>query len=646
METERFTLNRLMEAALNPPDEGAVNFKMLRMVLKVIIEELDLGEVEAEVPAEDVGRKTRKRRKRKYHRLETSRKPTEGEKKEAENCQREEEKRGERSEAETTEESRRSRSSFSDREEEDEWERELEEHPSPAGGNEASPSPEGSESSSTGKEESSDGDEEWGTDYSSVRSRHRRQREKESSISAGSESGCTGIKRRAMEMWKTAYFSRRLEAVQEGLHKDGVTRGLSKIVSRLSESANETEAKLKLVVTGEELVDFKKEVDGKLARLDLEIKELHRVSAGVEESVNRLLTETETLKEKTGFLEDNTGLYRHKSPEEVDFPALREMFRNFVDEMRPIKEKFQREFETESEQDTSMSEQVTNLRINVRNLIENDKIVTEKFQRLEEDGAKQKEILDILVEANEKGFAPQDKEDFYDMQKRLRQLEIDCRQLGALNDLDLAIATLKAIKVNKSEVEAALSRKAENKVVEVKVDRTEYEKVTGEHCFKLKQLEKDVDYIRENLDVEVRRISDELDNKVHRIDIETLTESVHRRLKDLTFKLKRLGYAVQIETQMPAATRTEAKCLSCGVWTRRLQNSVVKSLPPTVFSKCGQIVDPKQIVSKNIDGILPPSACRHVGRLVGGPLGSNENNGKSPVRGRITPMKIGVGDYA
>ncbi|XP_023216924.1 golgin subfamily A member 6-like protein 22 isoform X3 [Centruroides sculpturatus] len=606
METERFTLNRLMEAALNPPDEGAVNFKMLRMVLKVIIEELDLGEVEAEVPAEDVGRKTRKRRKRKYHRLETSRKPTEGEKKEAENCQREEEKRGERSEAETTEESRRSRSSFSDREEEDEWERELEEHPSPAGGNEASPSPEGSESSSTGKEESSDGDEEWGTDYSSVRSRHRRQREKESSISAGSESGCTGIKRRAMEMWKTAYFSRRLEAVQEGLHKvinvlgvhartvdaqrrdlekekmarDGVTRGLSKIVSRLSESA------------------------------------------------------------------DNTGLYRHKSPEEVDFPALREMFRNFVDEMRPIKEKFQREFETESEQDTSMSEQVTNLRINVRNLIENDKIVTEKFQRLEEDGAKQKEILDILVEANEKGFAPQDKEDFYDMQKRLRQLEIDCRQLGALNDLDLAIATLKAIKVNKSEVEAALSRKAENKVVEVKVDRTEYEKVTGEHCFKLKQLEKDVDYIRENLDVEVRRISDELDNKVHRIDIETLTESVHRRLKDLTFKLKRLGYAVQIETQMPAATRTEAKCLSCGVWTRRLQNSVVKSLPPTVFSKCGQIVDPKQIVSKNIDGILPPSACRHVGRLVGGPLGSNENNGKSPVRGRITPMKIGVGDYA
>ncbi|XP_067122203.1 paramyosin-like [Centruroides vittatus] len=253
-----------------------------------------------------------------------------------------------------------------------------------------------------------------------------------------------------MEMWKTAYLSRRLEAVQDGLRKvinvlgvharivdaqrrdlekekmtrDGVTRGLSKMVRRLSEFANETEAKLKSAVTGEEFVDFKKEVDGKLAQLDLEIKELHQVSAGVEERVNRLLAETETLKEKTGFLEDNTGLYRHKSPEEVDFPALREMFRNFVDEMRPVKEKFQREFETETEEDARMSEQVTNLRINVRNIIENGKIVTEKFQRLEEDGAKQKEILDILVEANEKGFAPQDKEDFYDMQKRIRQLEI------------------------------------------------------------------------------------------------------------------------------------------------------------------------------------------------------------------------------
>ncbi|XP_067129151.1 probable DNA double-strand break repair Rad50 ATPase [Centruroides vittatus] len=464
-----------------------------------------------------------------------------------------------------------------------------------------------------------------------------------------SDTYCKGNRWMVGNMWKTMNFSKRIDAIEQGMDKvvtalnnysrsidkqrkdferkknedNNIVRVIEENFESLMNSLNLAEARLEMVVFKEEYLTIKNDHQNKLDEQSTKLETLRLVTEKLRNIVDGdrkvwdLFEVTDSLEERLKFVEENTGL-SHEVERSYDLSTLGNKFDEFVDKVQPMIDRLQKEEELDQEmEDANIAEQLMNVRLNMKQCFKDSKLLKDEIEVLKVDVETLGKTTEMLVKANETGFNEEDKVEFYDMQKRLKILEKDCEQLEHLDEIQSAIAVISNNKANNSEVENALAQKADLQTVKNKIDKDEYLTTYEGLNNNIAEMMAKITLQEQNLLKNVATLTTELDHKVEKIELENMTEVLQSRLKAVAIRLKHLQYIVECEAPIPAGIKSSfAKCISCERPVRKNPNILLKRTPEGMNRPITNLQSPQNVFLDEI--YVPTNECEHTGRYVGG----------------------------
>ncbi|XP_067135345.1 interaptin-like [Centruroides vittatus] len=464
-----------------------------------------------------------------------------------------------------------------------------------------------------------------------------------------SDTYCSGRKWMVGNMWQSMNFSKRIDAMESGIDKivgvldthartidkqrrdfekkkkenEKIFNDVEKHIMSVAEWFNVVNEKLQEIVIKREYLEMKDYVEKHLSSINQQLTEHSHIIDKIDKIVDgdkRLVDAYELLDvtyDRIKFLEDNTGFTSHHE-RGYDLATLGNLFDEFVQKANPIINKFGKDLELDEMDKANIMEQLMNVHLNIKQVTVENKTINENFSVFKDEFSKQNENIKILMDYYERGFTPEDKEEFQLVQSRLKDVEKDCQRFILIEELQSSISMLKATKANKIEVDYALASKAEIRDVEDKVNKEEYENMVKETNKSMNEIISSITNQEEVLNNTSSTLIEQLENKSEKAEVENLSAMIENKLKGLAIRMKQLQSFMEWETPIPAGTKTHmAKCISCERPVKKA-TSFLKSTPASLKFDFKLNMKPMQIIRIGNTNYASPSECNHIKRPTGG----------------------------
>ncbi|XP_067136085.1 putative leucine-rich repeat-containing protein DDB_G0290503 [Centruroides vittatus] len=297
-------------------------------------------------------------------------------------------------------------------------------------------------------------------------------------------------------------------------------------------------------------------------------------------------------------------------------------YEELIKKVQPIIEKFEND-DLEDVNSSNLVGQVMNCRFALKKLAIDIKKQKDTLELLQCDLNKQIDTTEMLVCAQERGFTPDDKEIFYEMQKRLNNVEKDCEKIEAIEvllieEMQSTISQIKFIKANKDETENALKNKADIQDVNEKVSKNDYDLMLNDVTNGLQELMTKFASQEQDIQRMIKNLTDGLNNKVDAIKLENVSESFQKRINALAIKMKQMKTIMESEAPIPAGTKLQiAKCISCERPTKIHKFSYVRSSPFQI-NELKMNLNDSPMVTNNNKNFVPNTEYIDLGRAAGG----------------------------